>query len=95
LRELAELLGCQYSGPANHETTGINEIHRVESGDLVFVDHPKYYDKALNSAATTILMDKQVDCPDGKGLLISEAPFRDYNKLTKMFRPPSKWGDRV
>jgi UDP-3-O-[3-hydroxymyristoyl] glucosamine N-acyltransferase len=29
---------------------GMNEIHVVEKGDIVFVDHPKYYTKALNSA---------------------------------------------
>jgi UDP-3-O-[3-hydroxymyristoyl] glucosamine N-acyltransferase len=48
----------------------MNEIHVVEKGDIVFVDHPKY---ALNSAATVILINKKVDCP-GKALLISEDP---------------------
>lgn len=57
----------------------------VENGDLVFVDHEKYYDKALNSAATTILINKDVRCPEGKGLLVSDDPFRDYNLLTKRF----------
>lgn len=91
LDALAELLNCEYSGPAEHLTTGINEIHRVEAGDLVFVDHPKYYDKALKSAATTILIDKDVECPEGKGLLISDAPFRDYNILTRKFSPELSW----
>jgi UDP-3-O-[3-hydroxymyristoyl] glucosamine N-acyltransferase len=45
---------------------GMNEIHVVEKGDIVFVDHPKYYTKALNSAATVILINKKVDCPEGK-----------------------------
>jgi UDP-3-O-[3-hydroxymyristoyl] glucosamine N-acyltransferase len=67
--------------------SGINEIHMVEPGDLVFVDHPKYYQKALNSAATTILIDKEVDCPEGKALIISSAPFDDFNKLTRYFSP--------
>lgn len=87
LKELAEILSCSFVGDENHLITGINEIHQVESGDLVFVDHPKYYDKALNSAATTIIIDKEVECPEGKGLLISKLPFDDYNKLTKMFMP--------
>ena len=59
----------------------------LQTGDLVFVDHPKYYDKALNSAATTILINKEVECPAGKALLISEDPFRDFNKLTHHFNP--------
>ena len=86
LSELAELLNCAFDGPADHQVLGINEIHVVEAGDLVFVDHPKYYDKALQSAATTILINKEVECPEGKGLLISDDPFRDFNFLTSKFR---------
>lgn len=87
LAELAEFLGCKYVGDPKHEITGINEIHRVVTGDLVFVDHPKYYSKALNSAATTILIDQEVDCPEGKGLLVSETPFDDFNQINRHFRP--------
>lgn len=87
LKEAAEILNCEYVGADTHVISGINEIHKVESGDLVFVDHPKYYEKALNSAATTILIDKKVDCPPGKALLISKAPFDDYNFLTRKFMP--------
>jgi UDP-3-O-[3-hydroxymyristoyl] glucosamine N-acyltransferase len=65
----------------------MNEIHVVDPGDIVFVDHPKYYDKALNSAATTVLINKEVDCPEGKGLLISDDPFRDFNALNRHFSP--------
>jgi UDP-3-O-[3-hydroxymyristoyl] glucosamine N-acyltransferase len=59
----------------------------VAQGDIVFVDHPKYYDKALNSKATIVLINKKVDCPIGKALLISDDPFRDFNKLTDYFKP--------
>ena len=59
----------------------------VEKGDIVFVDHPKYYTKALTSKATTILINKKVECPAGKALLISEDPFTDYNKLVRHFQP--------
>ena len=65
----------------------MNEIHVVEPGDIVFVDHPKYYGKALDSAATIVLINKEVECPVGKALLISEDPFRDFNKLTDFFKP--------
>ena len=87
LASLAELLDISFVGPADHPVTGINEIHRVEAGDLVFCDHPKYYDKALQSAASTVLINAKVDCPEGKGLLVSEDPFSDYNKLTRHFNP--------
>ncbi|MDX2359937.1 MAG: LpxD N-terminal domain-containing protein [Crocinitomicaceae bacterium] len=87
VKEIADLLGCTFDGPEDHMVEGLNEIHRVEAGDLMFVDHPKYYDKALRSAATTILIDQQVECPEGKALIISEKPFDDYNKLTRHFSP--------
>jgi UDP-3-O-[3-hydroxymyristoyl] glucosamine N-acyltransferase len=87
LKEIADLIDCEFVGDMNFQVFGMNEIHVVEPGDIVFVDHPKYYDKALNSAATIILINKNVDCPDGKALLISDDPFRDFNKLTRHFRP--------
>ncbi len=87
LQQIATLLNVEFVGEASFPITGINEIHVVEKGDIVFVDHPKYYNKALNSNATTILINKDVACPDGKTLLISDDPFRDFNKITKHFNP--------
>lgn len=87
LKDIASIIGCDYVGDADFPVHGMNEIHVVEPGDIVFVDHPKYYDKALESAATIVLINKKVDCPDGKALLISDDPFRDFNKLTRHFRP--------
>ena len=87
LKEIAAIIECQYVGAADFSVEGMNEIHVVTAGDIVFVDHPKYYDKALQSAATIVLINKEVDCPEGKALLISDDPFRDFNKLTKHFRP--------
>lgn len=87
LKEVANLIDCDFVGNSDFPVLGMNEIHVVESGDIVFVDHPKYYDKALNSAATIILINKEVACPEGKALLISDDPFRDFNKLTDHFKP--------
>jgi UDP-3-O-[3-hydroxymyristoyl] glucosamine N-acyltransferase len=84
---IARILNCDYIGDADFPVLGMNEIHVVASGDIVFVDHPKYYDKALASKATIILINKEVTCPDGKSLLISDDPFRDFNKLTNHFNP--------
>lgn len=84
---IADFLNVKLKGNADYELTGINEIHMVRTGDLTFVDHPKYYDKALQSAATVILINKEVTPPAGKHLLVSDDPFRDYNKLTKHFLP--------
>lgn len=87
LDSIASILNCEYEGAASFPVLGMNEIHVVRSGDIVFVDHPKYYDKALDSAATIILINKKVKCPEGKALLISDDPFRDFNILTQHFKP--------
>jgi len=87
LKEIAKITNTEFIGDENFPVTGINEIHVVEKGDVVFVDHPKYYDKALESAATVVLINKKVACPKGKALLISDDPFRDFNKLSNYFKP--------
>ena len=85
LKTIAELIGAKYVGDENFQIFGTNEIHRVKKGEIVFVNHPKYYDKALHSEATIILIDKEVDCPEGKALLVSDDPFRDFNKINDHF----------
>ena len=87
LKDIANLIEAEYVGSDNFPVSGMNEIHVVEPGDIVFVDHPKYYDKALESQATVILINREVACPEGKALLISDDPFRDFNKLSNHFKP--------
>jgi len=87
LKNIAQLIDCEFVGADGFPVLGMNEIHVVEPGDIVFVDHPKYYDKALKSNATIVLINKKVDCPKGKALLVSDDPFRDFNKLSNHFKP--------
>jgi len=87
LKQIATIINAKYIGDDDFSVLGMNEIHVVQPGDIVFVDHPKYYDKALQSKATIVLINKEVECPEGKALLISDDPFRDFNKLTDFFKP--------
>ena len=91
LATVAGIIGGKIVGNESHMISGINEIHRVEPGDLVFVDHPKYFDKALHSAATTILINQEVECPSGKALIYSEDPCRDFNLLLQHFCASKAW----
>jgi UDP-3-O-[3-hydroxymyristoyl] glucosamine N-acyltransferase len=85
---IAELINAEVIGNTALQATGINEIHKVESGDLVFVDHPKYYDKCLQSAANFIIINsKNVTIPEGKALLVTDNPFEAYQTITNHFRP--------
>jgi UDP-3-O-[3-hydroxymyristoyl] glucosamine N-acyltransferase len=84
---VAEFTGAKLAGDPEQMVTGMNEIHKVEPGDISFVDFEKYYDKCLRSAATIIIINKEVECPAGKTLLIHSDPFSAYVKLVKHFRP--------
>jgi UDP-3-O-[3-hydroxymyristoyl] glucosamine N-acyltransferase len=84
---LSEFLGAELIGDKNGQATGINELHKVEKGDVVFVDHPKYYDTCLQSNATFIIINKAVEVPPGKALLVVDQPFEAYLKIVRHFRP--------
>ena len=84
---IAQFINAKLVGNSNGNATGINELHKVENGDLVFVDHPKYYNKCINSDATFIIINKENEVPEGKALLIVENPFEAYCKIVNHFRP--------
>jgi UDP-3-O-[3-hydroxymyristoyl] glucosamine N-acyltransferase len=84
---IAEFIEAELLGNKEGNATGINEIHKVERGDIVFVDHPKYYTTCINSAADFIIINKQTSFPDGKALLVVNDPFEAYLKLVNHFRP--------
>lgn len=86
LSEIAAFINAEYDGNPDFEITGINEIHMVEAGDITFVDHPKYYKKALESKATTIIINSRVERPEAKALLFSDDPFEAYVSLVRKYR---------
>jgi UDP-3-O-[3-hydroxymyristoyl] glucosamine N-acyltransferase len=87
LAEVAGYVDASYHGDPLFPVTGINEIHMVSSGDITFVDHPKYYTKALTSNASVVIINQQVECPEGKALLFHDDPFAAYTSLVRRFRP--------
>ncbi|MDR1973987.1 MAG: UDP-3-O-(3-hydroxymyristoyl)glucosamine N-acyltransferase [Bacteroidales bacterium] len=89
LKEIVSILGdVTIKGNTDLILTGMNEVHVVEKNEITFVDLAKYYDKALNSNASVIIIDRDdIEIPNGKALIISKDPFRDFNKLTLYFRP--------
>jgi UDP-3-O-[3-hydroxymyristoyl] glucosamine N-acyltransferase len=84
---IAGFINAKISGESDSFATGINEIHKVRAGDIVFTDHPKYYDACLNSPATFIIINAEKQAPEGKTLFIVEDPFDAYLKIVNHFRP--------
>lgn len=87
ITEIARLIGAEIIGEKEGVASGINEIHMVEEGDLVFVDHPKYYKTCIESAATYIIINQKTEFPPHKALLLVSEPFEAYLKIVQHYRP--------
>lgn len=87
VKEISRILSAPAFGNLDADLWGINEIHRVSRGDIAFVDHPKYYVKALSSEASLILINQKVNIPEGKAIILTEEPFTKFNQLLKYFSP--------
>lgn len=88
LSTIAQLINATIHGNTTQQALGINEIHKVEAGDICFVDHPKYYTKCLQSAATIIIINSnEVSMPIGKTLLLCSDPFEAYLKIVETYKP--------
>ena len=95
VQSVAEKIGAKLIGDAGLLATGINEIHKVEKGDITFVDAKKYFKKSLQSAASIIIINEEVACPTGKALLVCGDPFRAYNGLVLEYRPLRPLGSAI
>jgi UDP-3-O-[3-hydroxymyristoyl] glucosamine N-acyltransferase len=84
---MADLIGARIVGNSDAFINGINEIHRVEAGDMVFVDHPKYYATCLKSPASFIIINQEVAERFDKTLLVCEQPFEAYLTIANHFKP--------
>lgn len=89
VKSLAQQIGAtDILGDDSLIALGINEIHQVSVGDITFSDVKKYFEKALKSQATIIILNEKVEeIPNGKVILIHPQPFEAYNNIVKTHRP--------
>jgi UDP-3-O-[3-hydroxymyristoyl] glucosamine N-acyltransferase len=88
IKEIAAKLNAQIIGDDTLKALGINEIHQVKEGDITFSDVRKYFDKALKSAATFIILNEKIeDMPEGKVVLLHPQPFEAYDSIVREHRP--------
>src|SRR5215203_557543 len=80
LKGIARLIGAEIIGENKGDASGINEIHKVEEGDLVFVDHPNIIRSVLTRQQRILsLIKKQVSLHKNPCCL-----------LTNLLKPTSK-----
>jgi UDP-3-O-[3-hydroxymyristoyl] glucosamine N-acyltransferase len=87
VKEVAELISAKVIGNPSFLAIGLNELHVVRPGDITFVDHPKYYKKVLESQASIVIINKEMEAPSGKILLFHETPFDAFQNLILHFSP--------
>ena len=87
VNQIIEIMKSEVTVKGNLDNliSGINEMHSTEHGDISFVDHPKYYDKVLNSNAIAIIINKDVEPPKGKTLFICNDPLSCYLNIVHHF----------
>lgn len=85
--EIAQLVGAQIVGDTSIHVEHLNDIYKVKRGSLIFVDDAKLYPQALYSSASAVLIDKQLDFPPNKALLIVDSPAEAYNMVAQKFSP--------
>jgi UDP-3-O-[3-hydroxymyristoyl] glucosamine N-acyltransferase len=84
--DLAAQLGANCVGDGGLILLGINEIHRVEKGDITFCDNAKYIRKAFESEASCVLVNQVFEATEGKVQLVVEKPFDVFTELSKKVR---------
>ncbi len=95
VRTIAEWIDAKILGDADAMAIGINEIHKVDPGDIMFSDLEKYFQKSLDSAATIIILNKEVEVPEGKTILVVDEPFKAYDSIVERFRPLKPITERI
>lgn len=85
LNEIAQWLGLNYSGDGNILITGISDVYHANFGDITFADNAKYYEAALNSNASVIIVQDNTIESSNKGIIYCTDAFEVYNKLASFF----------
>lgn len=95
INEIASWIGARIIGDSSLAATGMNEIHKVEHGDITFVDVAKYFDRSIGSAASVIILNREAACPPGKALLLCDEPFLAYELIAQKMCPPLRWDNAL
>ena len=87
VQDLAWFVGARLIGSGEVQVRYISDIYKIQKDSLIFVDNPMYYNRAIYSAASAILLNEELECPPDKALLVVKDPFEAYNALAKHYAP--------
>ncbi len=84
LADIAARLDCVLEGPPGLEIDGVGGLEDASERKLAFLANPRYYQKALETHAGAIIVDKAADLP-GKNLLRSANPYLAFARAVEFF----------
>jgi UDP-3-O-[3-hydroxymyristoyl] glucosamine N-acyltransferase len=88
LSEIADILGCELSGEAAIEITGVASLEEAGPSELTFLANPRYLPKVKTTKAAAIIVGREARQP-GIPAMVSENPYLDFARALELFyRPP-------
>lgn len=89
LKEIAEILGVSCASGGDKMIKNIKALHLAQSGDLSFLDNPKYLGQLKETKASAVILcaENAEHVPQGVDVLISTHPYATYAKALQYFYP--------
>ena len=90
LSEIAARLSCEIEGDADAEIHGVAGIEHAKRGELTFVSNPRYRQAIRTTAASAVLVGKDVAITRAEGhppltALRSANPYLDFARAAELF----------
>lgn len=93
LGELAERIGGELHGKAEHVIYGVNTLTDASSQQISFLDNPKYQPQLLTTQAGAVILAKKdlAECPTAA--IVVDNPYVCYAKVAQLFwrKPAVNW----
>jgi len=91
LRDLAGQLGCRLEGDGGTAITRVAGIDQAQSGDITFVDNPRYVPRLASTSASAVIVAEDLAIPSGArfAVLRSRQPYVDFARAVALFLPSS------
>jgi len=89
LGQIAELLGCEVSGDAAIEVTGVSTIEKAGPSEITFLANMKYAPKAKATRAAAIIAAEPVRDTTA-ATLVSKNPYFDFARVLALYYRPAR-----
>ncbi len=89
LGQIAERLGCQLSGAADAQITGVSTLDKASPTEITFLANPKYAGKTRDTLAAAVIASEVLKNTRA-ATLVSTNPYLDFARALALFYQPPK-----